>query len=90
MRIFVGLKQVPARDFLLRTAANGRWIDETDLAFEINEPDAYALEAALGGEVTVLTAGPARAAQSIREALAKGADRAIHIEEKGTDAFLFA
>jgi electron transfer flavoprotein beta subunit len=91
MRIFVGLKQVPARDSLLRTAANGRWIDETDLAFEINEPDAYALEAALqlkekhGGEVTVLTAGPARVAQSIREALAKGADRAIHIEEDGLD-----
>jgi electron transfer flavoprotein beta subunit len=91
MRIFVGLKQVPARDSLLRTTPNGRWIDETDLAFEINEPDAYALEAALqlkeknGGEVTVLTAGPARAAQSIREALAKGADRAIHIEEDNLD-----
>ena len=91
MKIFVGLKQVPARDSLLRPGVAGRWIDETDLAFEINEPDAYALEAALqlkekhGGEVTVLTAGPARAAQSIREALAKGADRAIHIEEESLD-----
>jgi len=86
MKIIVGLKQVPARDSLLRPDASGRWIDESDLAFEINEPDAYALEAALqlkekhGGEVVVLTAGPPRAAQSIREALAKGADRAIHIE----------
>ena len=88
MKIIVGLKQVPARDSLLRPDASGRWIDESDLAFEINEPDAYALEAALqlnekhGGEVVVLTAGPPRAAQSIREALAKGADRAIHIEEE--------
>ena len=88
MKIIVGLKQVPARDSLLRTDASGRWIDESDLAFEINEPDAYALEAALqlkekhGGEVVVLTVGPPRAAQSIREALAKGADRAIHIEEE--------
>jgi electron transfer flavoprotein beta subunit len=87
MKIIVGLKQVPARDSLLRTDASGRWIDESDLAFEINEPDAYALEAALqlkekhGGEVVVMTAGPPRAATSIREALAKGADRAIHIEE---------
>jgi electron transfer flavoprotein beta subunit len=88
MRIFVGLKQVPARDSVLRPAGSGRWIDEGDLSFEINEPDAYALEAALqlkekhGGEVAVLTVGPARAAQSIREALAKGADRAVHIEEE--------
>jgi electron transfer flavoprotein beta subunit len=68
--------------------ANGRWIQEADLSFEINEPDAYALEEALqlkekhGGEVIALCAGPARAAQTIREALAKGADRAIHIEEE--------
>ena len=88
MKIIVGLKQVPARDSLLRTDASGRWIDESDLAFEINEPDAYALEAGLqlkekhGGEVVVLTVGPPRAAQSIREALAKGADRAIHVEEE--------
>ena len=88
MKIIVGLKQVPARDSQLRTDAAGRSIEEADLAFEINEPDAYALEAALqlkekhGGEVVVLTAGPPRAAQSIREALAKGADRAIHIEEE--------
>ncbi len=88
MKIIVGLKQVPARDSLLRIDASGRWIGESDLAFEINEPVAYALEAGLqlkekhGGEVVVLTVGPPRAAQSIREALAKGADRAIHAEEE--------
>src|SRR4030081_3120035 len=81
------MKQAPARDSLLRINPAGTWIQEDDLSFEINEPDAYALEAALqlkeknGGEVVALCAGPAGAAQTIREALAKGADRAIHIEE---------
>ena len=85
MKIIVAIKQVPLRDSPLHLASSGRWIDETDLSFEINEPDAYALEEALqwkekhGGEVVVLCAGPERAAQTIREALAKGADRAIHI-----------
>jgi electron transfer flavoprotein beta subunit len=71
----------------LRPDAAGRWIEEADLNFEINEPDAYALEEALqlkekhGGEVVALCAGPGRSQQTIREALAKGADRAIHIEE---------
>src|ERR1700675_974104 len=86
MKIIVAIKQVPLRDSQFHVNASRKWIDETDLSFEINEPDAYALEEALqlrekhGGEVVVLCAGPARAAQTIREALAKGADRAIHIE----------
>src|SRR6202035_4136266 len=73
--------------------SSGKWIDEADLAYEINEPDAYALEEALqlkekhGGEVVVLCAGPARAGQTIREALAKGADRAMHIEEEDLGRF---
>jgi electron transfer flavoprotein beta subunit len=86
MKIIVAIKQVPLRDSQFHVNASGKWIEETDLTFEINEPDAYALEEALqlkekhGGEVVALCAGPARAAQTIREALAKGADRAIHIE----------
>lgn len=88
MKIIVAIKQVPARDSLLRVDGSGCWIEEADLSFEINEPDAYALEEALqlkekhGGEVVALCAGPARASQTIREALAKGADRAIHVEEE--------
>src|SRR3982751_488169 len=91
MKIVVTIKQVPARDSQLRIS--GKWIEEADLSYEINEPDAYALEAGLqlkekhGGEVVALCAGPARAAQTIREALAKGADRAIHIEEDDLEAF---
>src|SRR5712672_3285414 len=92
MKIIVAIKQVPVRDSQLRVDGSGKWIQEADLSFEINEPDAYALEAALqlkeknGGEVIALCAGPARAAQTIREALAKGADRAIHIEEENLRA----
>ena len=73
------------RDSPVHPDSSGKWIDEADLSFEINEPDAYALEEALqlkekhGGEVVMLCAGPERAAQTIREALAKGADRAINI-----------
>jgi electron transfer flavoprotein beta subunit len=93
MKIIVSIKQVPMRDSQLRIDAAGRWIQENDLSFEINEPDAYALEEALqlkekhGGEVIALCAGPARASQTIREALAKGADRAVHIEEENLSSF---
>jgi electron transfer flavoprotein beta subunit len=95
MKTIVSVKQVPARDSALRVNGQGKWLDESDLAYEMNEPDAYALEEALqlreklGGEVVVLCAGPQRATQVIREALAKGADRAIHIEvdeRSGLDA----
>jgi electron transfer flavoprotein beta subunit len=88
MKIVVAIKQVPARDSQLSIASSGMWIEEADLSYEINEPDACALEAGLqlkeahGGEVVALCAGPPRVAQTIREALAKGADRAIHIERE--------
>jgi electron transfer flavoprotein beta subunit len=92
MKILVSIKQVPARDSALRVNSAGKWLDESDLSFEMNEPDAYALEEALqlkekmGGEVVVLSLGPARVGQTIREALAKGADRAIHVEVDETTA----
>src|SRR5258708_883361 len=92
MKIVVAIKQVPTRDSQLRIDGNGKWIQEADLTFEINEPDAYALEEALqlkekhGGEVIALCLGPSRATSTIREALAKGADRALHIEEENLNA----
>src|SRR3974377_510455 len=79
------MKQVPQKDAPLKLNESGTWIRE-DVSYEVNEPDAYALEEALrqkekhGGEVVVITSGPARAQQVLREALAKGADRAIHLE----------
>jgi electron transfer flavoprotein beta subunit len=86
LKILVCMKQVPQKDAPLKVNESGKWIRE-DVSYEVNEPDAYALEEALrqkekhGGEVVVITAGPARASQVIREALAKGADRAIHLED---------
>ena len=86
MKIAVCIKQVVTREWQLRVAESGTWIRDSDASFELNEPDAYALEEALrlkekhSGEVVVCSAGPARAAQVIREALARGADRAIHVE----------
>jgi electron transfer flavoprotein beta subunit len=85
MNIIVCIKQVPAKDAPL--IIDGSWIKESDIGFEMNEPDSYALEEALrlkekhGGEVVVLTLGPERVKQTIKEALAKGADRAIHIAD---------
>ncbi|MBL8177769.1 MAG: electron transfer flavoprotein subunit beta/FixA family protein [Bryobacterales bacterium] len=92
MKIIVAIKQVPARDCTLKVSGSGAWVEESDLSYEVNEPDAYALEEALqlkekhGGEVVVLCLGPERAGQTIREALAKGADRAIHIEAEGVNS----
>jgi electron transfer flavoprotein beta subunit len=86
MKIIVAIKQVPERDARIRIDSSGKWIDLQDVEFAMNESDAYALEEALqlkeahGGEVVVLSAGPERAGKTIREALAKGADRAIHIQ----------
>jgi electron transfer flavoprotein beta subunit len=87
MKILVCLKQVPSREAILRVNAASTWIEEADIGFEVNEPDVYALEEGLrlkeklGGEVIVCTLGPARAGQAIKEALAKGADRALHLED---------
>jgi len=95
VKILVCMKQVPQKDAPLKLNEAGTWIRE-DVSYEVNEPDAFALEEALrqkekhGGEVVVITAGPARAMQVLREALAKGADRAIHLEDNafvGLDAY---
>jgi len=97
MKIAVCIKQVPTREWQPRLDDARTWIRESDASFEMNEPDAYALEEALRlkekqtGEVVVCSAGPARVAQVIREALARGADRAIHVEDDGlasADAFV--
>jgi electron transfer flavoprotein beta subunit len=85
LKILVCIKQVPQKDAPLKLNESSTWIRE-DVSYEVNEPDAYALEEALrqkekhGGEVVAITAGPARSQQVLREALAKGADRAIHLE----------
>jgi electron transfer flavoprotein beta subunit len=87
MKIAVCIKQVPTREWQPRLTDDRTWIREADASFEMNEPDAYALEEALrlrekhGGEVVVCSAGPARVQQVIREALARGADRGVHVDD---------
>jgi electron transfer flavoprotein beta subunit len=99
MKIAVCIKQVPTREWQPRLNESKTWIREQDASYEMNEPDAYALEESLrlkekhGGEVVVCSAGPPRVAQVIREALARGADRAIHVESDAlaaADAFVVA
>lgn len=87
MKIGVCVKQVPAKDAPLSIIEGGDWIRESDIGFETNEPDGFALEEALrlkekhGGEVVAVSMGPERAKQTIKEALAKGADRGIHVAD---------
>jgi electron transfer flavoprotein beta subunit len=99
MKIAVCIKQVPSRDWQPKVSEDRTSVCDQDAAFELNEPDAYALEEGLrlkekhGGEVVVCSAGPARVAQALREALARGADRAIHVESDtlaSADAFAVA
>ena len=69
MKIAVCIKQVPTREWQPRLNDDKTWIRDQDASFEMNEPDAYALEEALrlkekhGGEVVVCSGGPARVAQ---------------------------
>src|SRR3954469_11638709 len=99
MKIAVCIKQVPTREWQPRLTDDKTWIREQDASWEMNEPDAYALEESLrlrekhGGEVVVCSAGPTRVQQVIREALARGADRALHVEDAAlatADAFIVA
>ena len=99
MKIAVCVKQVVTREWQVRLDDAKTWVRDQDANFEMNEPDAYALEEALrlkekhGGEVVVCSAGPARVSQVLREALARGADRAVHVKDDAlarADAFVVA
>lgn len=89
MKILCCVKQVPEKDARVRISSDGSWIVEEGVSYAISECDRYGVEAALrlkesaGGEVTVLSVGDDRASKGIKEALAMGCDRAIHVQ---TDA----
>ncbi len=92
MKIIVLMKQVANKDAVLRIAADEKWINETDVAQQTNESDGYALEEALrlkeakgDGEVIVCSLGPQSAKTVIKDALARGADRAIHVASEGSN-----
>lgn len=86
MKIIVLMKQVANKDAVLRIGKDEKWIEESDIAHQTNESDGYALEEALrlkeakgDGEVVVCTLGATSAKAVLKDALARGADRAIHI-----------
>ena len=91
MKIIVLMKQVANKDAVLRIGSDEKWINEADIAQQTNESDGYALEEALRmkeakgeGEVIVCSLGPQRAKTVIKDALARGANRAIHIVVEDT------
>jgi len=86
MKIIVLMKQVTNKDAVLRIAPDEKWINEADVSQQTNESDGYALEEALrlkeaagDGEVVICTLGPQGAKSVIKDGLARGADRAIHV-----------
>ena len=86
MKIIVLMKQVANKDAVLRVSNDEKWIDESNISHQTNESDGYALEEALrlkeskgDGEVVVCTLGAPSAKAVIKDALARGADRGIHI-----------
>ena len=90
MKIAVLVKQVPGSETALPILGNHNWIDEKQVSFVMNPPDNFAIEEALlikeragDGEVVIVSMGPTRVQKVIREGLAKGADRGIHLEEDG-------
>jgi electron transfer flavoprotein beta subunit len=91
MKILVCLKQVPHQDARLDVRADGTWIQEDNIKFEINSYDTYALEEALRvkdkgeTEVVVASIGPERVTQALRTALGMGADRAVHVKDGAVD-----
>lgn len=93
MKIVICMKQVPVKDARLTIRGDGKWIEESDLSYEINESDHYALEEGLrlqekhGGEVVVCAMGPERVKEAIKQGLAKGAHRAIYINDTSAPSF---
>ena len=90
MKIAVLVKQVPGSESSLPINADQNWVDEDRVSFVMNPPDNYAIEEALLikeklglGEVVIISKGPNRVQKVIREGLAKGADRGIHLVEEG-------
>lgn len=95
MDIVVLLKQVPDTETLIQIADDKASIKTEDVKWVINPYDEFAIEEALrikeqhGGKVTILTMGPERAVESIRTALAMGADEGVLIDDpttQGSDA----
>ena len=99
MNIVACVKQVPDTETLIKVKPDGSGIDETGIKWVMNPYDEFGVEEALklkekfGGDVTIVSLGPARALETVRTALAMGADKAIHINDpalEGADAYNIA
>ena len=87
MNIFVCIKQVPDTETKIKLNGDNSWIDTAGIKWIMSPYDEFAVEEALrlreknaGSTVTVISAGPARVVETIRTALAMGADNGIHVE----------
>lgn len=87
MNIYVCIKQVPDTETKLKLNADQTGIDTTGIKWIMSPYDEFAIEEALrlkeknaGSTVTVLSAGPVRVIETMRTALAMGADSGIHVE----------
>ncbi|MBF0492771.1 MAG: electron transfer flavoprotein subunit beta/FixA family protein [Deltaproteobacteria bacterium] len=90
MKIGVLLKQVPDTETKIRIKADASGIETDGVKFIVSPYDEYAIEEAIktkeknaGSEVIAISMGPARAVDSIRTALAMGADKGVHIDDEG-------
>lgn len=89
MKIAILLKQVPDTEARIKIKPDGRSIDEAGIKWIINPYDEYAVEEGLrlkdgaSGEVVIISAGPVRSVEAIRQALAMGADKGVHINTEG-------
>ena len=92
MNSVVCISQVPDTESRIKIAADGKKIDETGLKFIVSPYDEFALEEAIrlkeksGGDVTVISFGPDRVQQALRECLARGATKALHVKGEASDA----
>ena len=99
MNIIACVKQVPDSEALIKVKPDGSGIEEAGIKWVMNPYDEFGVEEALktkekhGGEVTIVSIGPARAMETIRTALAMGAEKGIHIDDpqfEGADAYTTA
>ena len=88
MKIVVCVKTVPDMESKFKII-DGSKIDESQIAFKMNDFDEYAVETALqlkekfGGEVIIVSAGPDRISKEVRQAFAMGGDWGIHVNDAG-------
>lgn len=87
MNIAVCIKRVPDMEQRFKIAGNGTSVDEAGLKYAMSDFDEWAVEAALqlnekhgGGQVTIISLGPDAVQETIRKALAMGADRGVQLK----------